>query len=262
MTMKKFFKEASVYTGIIISIASLDGYRRTVLNDMNKEKLNNIREGMVDLKNRSKEFEIKNKEYLDQLEFSNLKISKVNGDIIENFKNMKHTSELLKTKLEHLNNEDLSSDVKETMTNEISKMIEELGVKTNSQTELINKATNALDEYIKSTFSGGSSSKFFDDFWDKLNNFISNATAEQLGAVGHISMSFVVLLCLSSLVTVFYGDTLILKFKLEERFPRLAKFIQLRRKFQQYYFFWNVFIIVFILFFVIYINICVLYYKL
>jgi hypothetical protein len=154
MTMKKIFKEASVYTGIIISIASLDGYRRTVLNDMNKEKLNNIREGMVELKNRSKEFEIKTKEYLDQLEFSNLNLSKVNEDIIEKFKSMKHTSDLLKTKLEHLNNEDIYSDVKETMTNLISKMIEELGVKTNSQTELINKATNALDEYIKSTFSG------------------------------------------------------------------------------------------------------------
>jgi hypothetical protein len=38
-------------------------------------------------------------------------------------------------------------------------------------------------------------------------------------------------------MSVFYGDSLIKYFKIEEKYPRIAKYIQLRRKFQQYYFF-------------------------
>jgi hypothetical protein len=55
----------------------------------------------------------------------------------------------------------------------------------------------------------------------------------------HIIYSLTILLFLSSLITVFYSDTIIKFYKLEEKYPRLAKFIQLRRKFQQYYFFFN-----------------------
>jgi hypothetical protein len=40
---------------------------------------------------------------------------------------------------------------------------------------------------------------------------------------------------LISIVFIFYGDYLINKFQLEIKFPKLAKIIQLRRKFQKYY---------------------------
>lgn len=35
---------------------------------------------------------------------------------------------------------------------------------------------------------------------------------------------------LIAIISILYGDYLIIKFKIEERFPRLCKFIQLRRK--------------------------------
>ena len=38
-----------------------------------------------------------------------------------------------------------------------------------------------------------------------------------------------------SIIFALYGDYLISKYKLEERFPKLAKIIQLRRKLQRYY---------------------------
>lgn len=42
--------------------------------------------------------------------------------------------------------------------------------------------------------------------------------------------------CLLSIVFIFYGDQLIIKYKIEERYPKLATIIKLRRKFQNYYF--------------------------
>jgi hypothetical protein len=40
-------------------------------------------------------------------------------------------------------------------------------------------------------------------------------------------MSIAILFSLVSLIFIFYGDWLIIKYKIEEKFPRLAKFIQL-----------------------------------
>lgn len=79
-------------------------------------------------------------------------------------------------------------------------------------------------------------------------------STDHLIAVGHISASVFVLLCLFSIVSVHYGDLLIKYFKLEDKFPRLAKYIRLRRLFQEYYFIFNVLLIVLILLYIIYMN--------
>jgi hypothetical protein len=59
---------------------------------------------------------------------------------------------------------------------------------------------------------------------------------------------------------VYYGDKIIIYFNLENKWPKLAKFIQLRRKFQDYYIRINALIIILILIFVIYINIKIIIY--
>jgi hypothetical protein len=58
--------------------------------------------------------------------------------------------------------------------------------------------------------------------------------------------------------TVYYADKLIIYFNLEVKYPKLAKWIQLRRKFQDYYLALNFIIIIIILLVVIYTNIFVL----
>jgi hypothetical protein len=75
------------------------------------------------------------------------------------------------------------------------------------------------------------------------------------GAVTHILVSVTVLLLLSSLTTIHYSDVLIKYFHLETKYPRLAKYIMLRRKFQNYYFFLNTLGIVIALIAIIVINI-------
>ena len=48
-------------------------------------------------------------------------------------------------------------------------------------------------------------------------------------------VAFLVLLCLFNIILIIYGEFLIEYFKLEERFPKLAKLIQLRRKLRRFY---------------------------
>jgi DNA-binding transcriptional MerR regulator len=89
-----------------------------------------------------------------------------------------------------------------------------------------------------------------DSYWDWINSL----SIMQQFAISHILAAVTVLLSMSSLITVFYSDYLIKRFNLESKFPRLAKYISLRRTFQQYYFFINSIVIIFFLSLVIVFN--------
>ena len=58
-----------------------------------------------------------------------------------------------------------------------------------------------------------------------------------------------------SVMAVVYGDYLINYLKLEEKYPRLARFIQIRRKFQHFYLFIDFSLLIVLLFGQMYINI-------
>jgi hypothetical protein len=117
-----------------------------------------------------------------------------------------------------------------------------------------------------STVSGsGSKSQLIDSFNDSLveelqqlaNSYwdwVHNLSIMQQFAISHILAAITILFSLSSLVTIFYSDFLIKHFNLESKFPRLAKYLSLRRTFQQYYFFLNTAIIIFFLGLVIVFN--------
>lgn len=54
-------------------------------------------------------------------------------------------------------------------------------------------------------------------------------------AVCTLLLNQIILSALTSIVFIFYGDYLLEKYKIEQRFPKLAIIIKLRRKFQRYY---------------------------
>ena len=64
-----------------------------------------------------------------------------------------------------------------------------------------------------------------------------------------------ILFGLISIISIIYGDKLIIFFDLENRFPKIAKFIQIRRKLQQYYLLLNIVLIIIVLVIIICINI-------
>ena len=67
------------------------------------------------------------------------------------------------------------------------------------------------------------------------NLFLKTLTFQELGALAHLLSSLFILLCLINILMVIYGDYMIRFLKLETRFPKIAKIIQIRRQFQLYY---------------------------
>lgn len=127
-------------------------------------------------------------------------------------------------------------------------------------------SSNIVELLKKFNASGGgngnrSSSNFSDlllEAWHQYQEFLSTLSTEQIGALGHLWIFFFILMCLFSLISVFYGDWLIRYFKLEEKLPKLARFIQLRRKFQHYYLILNFICIILALLLLISVNLYVL----
>lgn len=83
----------------------------------------------------------------------------------------------------------------------------------------------------------------FMSFNFNLNEFLNSLTRLELFAFISLCFNSVILNALISIVFIWYGEFLIKYFKLETRYPKLAKFIDFRRKLQQYSLKYNLFII-------------------
>lgn len=92
------------------------------------------------------------------------------------------------------------------------------------------------------------------DYITMFQDYLSTLTIYQVYSLLHLNCALLLLLLVFNLASVFYGEYLIKYFKLTSRFPRLAALINLRSKFQLYYFGLNLFLILVILFVLLYIN--------
>ena len=64
--------------------------------------------------------------------------------------------------------------------------------------------------------------------------FLDNLTLDQKYAVIHILLSIIIFLSLFNIIGLYLGDELIKFLKLEEKYPKIAKYIRLRRRFITY----------------------------
>lgn len=91
-----------------------------------------------------------------------------------------------------------------------------------------------------------SKNKFTDDlsvYIDNFNEWMHSLNYEQNIALINLFGIFVIMTTLVSIITIFYGNLILDYFNLEQRYPKIAKIINLRRKFQQFYLMWNIIII-------------------
>ena len=86
-------------------------------------------------------------------------------------------------------------------------------------------------EEIKNKISKQSIISF--DF--ELQSFLDSLRKEELLAFSGLLLNSLVLSHVVSIILVLYGDYLIKRFDLEHKYPKLAKFIEVRRKLQNYY---------------------------
>jgi len=119
---------------------------------------------------------------------------------------------------------------------------------------------NIVDKITEIMSGKGSSNTnaFIEKISDIINayrDFLSTLSTAEVGSLAHILICIVIFISLLSLISIFLGDYLIRYFNLEIKYSKLARFIQIRRKFQIYYFIFNTIIILLGLLAIIYLNI-------
>jgi len=97
-----------------------------------------------------------------------------------------------------------------------------------------------------------------------LDNFFngklfSGMSIEEIGAVVHISGSLFLLFSIFTIISILFGNTIIEKYNLEKRFPKLAKLFQLRKKATKYSLILNFSLIILVLLIIISLNVYILY---
>nr|YP_009690430.1 hypothetical protein Schpa_000052 [Schizopora paradoxa]QEG57210.1 hypothetical protein Schpa_000052 [Schizopora paradoxa] len=100
--------------------------------------------------------------------------------------------------------------------------------------DIIRKYSNSIDN-MNSFMTNFPSISDFLQMCKNWNLFLKTLSLEELGALSHFLSSLFVLICLINIILVIYGDFMVRLLKIETRFPKLAKIIQLRRQFQLYY---------------------------
>ena len=93
------------------------------------------------------------------------------------------------------------------------------------------------------------------DFINQYNQFLSTLTPEQLACLFNSLSLILITFNINSILAIFFGNKLIIYLKIEERFPKIQKWIEYRRQFRNYFLIYNFFIIYLVIFLTICINI-------
>ena len=203
-------------------------------------------------------YEELNNKYTTLLEKNINKLENENG-IIEESNNLRKDVEVLEQKLRNSVEIKRELQTKYLENSENTSINEQLQEVINTEKEIHNMYESVISKFdsifnkintILTNNSGNNSLNL-----ESLQSFFNGLNYEQNLAVAHISGSMFILFSLFSIISIFYGDKLIIFFNLENRFPKIAKFIQIRRKLQQYYLLMNIGLIIIVLVIIIYINI-------
>lgn len=132
----------------------------------------------------------------------------------------------------------------------INSQLEEIDTKlkdfNNDLTEILIKIKKSLDP--ENNFINT-------DIVKELYSYIDQLNIMQNIALMNISAVVFILFSLVSILSIFFGEFLISKFHIKEKYPKLYKFIEIRRKFQTFYIIIDVLIITIMSIITIIINI-------
>jgi hypothetical protein len=258
---QKIIKDIATLTAGITTVTGLHAYYITLTNHKEQAEfnqkiinlttesvnsLNDIKKNSIFNEHLSNKFMTKSQNWIEKLEFvqNAHSTSGPKPSLVEIFKgkNVDYnrtleeiTSEITQLRLEFAKRTSSSSE-------EISNIASGSGSGTNS--DIINNSSNLVNNYIDNYNNNNSLWENYKEFINSYHDWMLTLSLTKQSAIIHIVNSIFILLCLSSLITVFYADSLIKYFNIEEKYPRIAKYIQLRRKFQQYYFFLNALLII------------------
>jgi len=148
----------------------------------------------------------------------------LHGRIKDNVLSYKDKSTDLNSKLSEL------GIIDQLISRDVNRFSEEASsLLSNIESPSVNDSLATVDKEIKDSFVLGTDIFQIKDWFDGLIGVKKLAFTIVLG-------KSVILSSLVSIIFIFYGNILIEKYDLVNRYPKLAKFIELRKKYQKYYF--------------------------
>nr|YP_009048501.1 hypothetical protein [Heterobasidion irregulare]AHK09754.1 hypothetical protein [Heterobasidion irregulare] len=141
-------------------------------------------------------------------------------------------------------------------SNESTKLFEEYNDQFHRAFKIVLEKAEEID---KSLNNSSNENKFIDMnfIWEKITEykeFLSTLSFTELCLVMNILMSIFIFTCLASIIFAVYGNFLIDKLSLEQKYPKLSSLIRIRVNLQHYYIMINTLFIVLGLIFIVYIN--------
>jgi hypothetical protein len=245
-------KTPKFFQGLILTTFSL-----VIYNTIRTNKTKLLEDKII--KHEAKYEELSNK-YTSLLE-NNLSRLENEREILEESNNLRRDVEVLdlnlrssveiKREFQNKYSENINDSTGTALKDQIEELIN-TDVKINNMYESVNSKFDSFINKINTLLNNsGNKSQYF----DSLQSFFDGLNYEQNLAMANILGSIFIIFTLFSIISIFYGDKLITYFDLENKYPKTAKFIQIRRKFQQYYLIMNIGLIFIVLLLIIYVNI-------
>jgi uncharacterized protein YoxC len=175
----------------------LDSYRRAVMRD------NRIRESDRLLQDTYNKYNLAIKqieEKEDLIASDNTKVIASVGRIKEGIVSIQRDSQNLANQISTNNNQSIDNSIK-----------------------VLNKSTNNVMDEINKLMDKVNSKSGSNNLLNKITEFFTSYSTEQLGAISHILACITIFGCILDISIAYYGDYLIIYYKLEEKYPRLAK---------------------------------------
>jgi hypothetical protein len=124
--------------------------------------------------------------------------------------------------IDELNKGTLDQAKKDQLMDDLKRNVER-------KTDLVSKVSDQVKN-IHDTFTKNDLSGIIQDFINSYKEFLSNLSVEQLGCLANGIGFTIIISAVNALTLTHYGNKIINYFNLESKFPKLAKFIQIRSK--------------------------------
>jgi hypothetical protein len=253
--LKSLIERAGKYLTLPLGILTIDSYIR----GLNIENLRNRYETEL---RRNRELENKVNDLLEE----QINKEEMKTQLMDKVTRRSESLDLVQSEAENirkisaqLNQSNISEEIRENLSDKLNNHVSNLS-------DNLSSANDKLKEIIDLITGSGSSSKFNNSLFNLIENFkisfdniLYTLTLEQKGALAHILMSMFILFCLITLISIYCGDYLINYFNLEEKYPKLAKFIKIRAKIQRFTFLLNSLGILIALLIIIIFNLYIFY---
>ena len=220
-------KKKTVAPAILGGI-TIDTYRRTIgahsqeLSKLELDKNEVIQKIQTELWSDK----VVNSEFKTKLEASSSRLTEVE----ENIQTLKNNLDVVNSKLSN-NNLDIGETKEFLVTNQTY---------LNSELNKLEATKNSSVKGLQDIINNSDISSYISDFLDNFRKFVDLLNLEQLVALFNIIGYVTILFTLFSITTLLIGDYLIDNFKLEIRFPKLAKLIRIKQILNKHSLFFNI----------------------